>query len=141
MSRFDFSKYCNDKLFATFPKLFKDDRYKKIIHETLGDPELTAHTIYEDVFFDYVFSLISEDSLKNKAEIKKAFELIEELANHEDIETRCVVDVSFIEPLLAKLKPTRDIEKYLGSKSLEMAREIGASMFGFNPITWEKEED
>jgi hypothetical protein len=42
--------------------------------------------------------------------------------------------------LLAKLKPTKDVEKYLGPISLEKAREIGPFAFGFNPITWEKEE-
>lgn len=140
MSKFDFSKYCNDKLFSAFPELLQDERYQKTISREL-QTEYGAHGIYEDVFFDYVFSLIFENPLKNKAEIKKAFELIEELANHEDIETRCVAKVSFIEPLLDKLKPTKDIEKYVGPQSLQMAKDIGSFRFGFNPITWEKEED
>ncbi|MBW8309449.1 MAG: hypothetical protein K0M45_07440 [Candidatus Paracaedibacteraceae bacterium] len=140
MSKFDFSKYCNEKLFATFPELLQDKRYQETISSGL-QREYGAHGIYEDVFFDYVISLISDDSGKNKAEIKKAFELIEELANHEDFETRCVAEVSFIEPLLDKLESTKDIEKYVGPRSLQMAREIGSFRFGFNPITWEKEED
>lgn len=143
---FHFSQYCNNKLLSAFPELLDHPDYKKMIEDALAEDALgagssSAHTIYESVFFRFVLHLMQQrqSSKESRDKLKVAFDLIEEIANHKDFETRCVVKVSFIEPFTAAMKPMKDVEKYLGPKSLEMARDIAQSLFGRNPDTWEEE--
>ena len=152
MTTFDYSKHCNKKLFEKFPELLEYSKYGAYIQEAyeigvmLLDDETetrdsSAHLIYEDVFCNYVLDLIKNPhAIKNtRQKLKAAFDLIEELANHEEFEVRCVAEVSFIEKFTHDLKPMKDVEKYLGPTSLKMAREIAQERYGRNPVTWEEE--
>lgn len=145
---FSFSEFCNQKLFKTFPELLDHPHYQAIIQNALEYGNLpgaldcgdtSAHGIYEDAFCYYVLELIKSNDKESKKKVKKAFALIEELTHEEDFEVRCVAKVSFIEPFLSKIEPMKEVEKYLGPKSLEMAREIASFRFGMNPRTWKKE--
>ena len=136
---FDYSKYCNDKLFATFPELRDNHEYKKIIRDALDRGETSAHGIYEDVFCPYVLDLIKKGDKESKEKAHKAFSLVEEIINHPNFEVTCIAYVGFIEKFTAEMKPMKDVEKYLSPKSLEAAREIAQKWFGRNPLTWEEE--
>lgn len=133
MKNFDWNKYCMDALFRKIPEInnleeplkSEFDWYKK------DDPLLT-HCIYESVLCPYFLLLIKRDDEQSKDTVKRIVELIEELANHKDFEVRCVAQVSFCEPLLYKLKPPKDIEKYLLPKSLELAKQTGWDIFGLD---------
>jgi hypothetical protein len=138
MSLFDYSAYCIKRLFLDFPELKDDPRYKEEINEA-NNFEKKAHDLYERVFCHYVLDLIQQQKIDDKEKIKKAFDLIEQLAQHAEFEVRCVAEVSFIEPFTCYLEPMKDVEKYLGPKSLEMAREIAHERYGRNPNTWERE--
>lgn len=150
MSEFAFSKYCNKKLFETFPELrnldvkppmkFSPRTYQEIIEDALKDPKYGAHGIYEDAFCPYVLDLIKKNDKESRKKVKKAFELIEELVQHENYDVRCLAEVGFIEGFICKLQPTKDVERYLLPKSLEAAREIANEYLIFNPQTWEEEQ-
>lgn len=142
MKTFNYSEYCLKQLFQNIPEIPNLEGELKEELKYILDGGLGAHTVYEDVFCYFVLDLINKQNpnQKEKEIIRRSFELIEELANHEDFDVRCVADVSFIEPLLDKIEPTKKIEEYLHPKSLEMAREIARSQFGLNPYTWEKEK-
>ena len=136
------TEYCLKKLFDKVPEI--KSIKGKLKEELEYDLErgFGAHVIYEDIFSYYVFDLMNKHNRTKQEDdtLKRSFELIEELAHDEDIEVRNVAKVSFIEPILGKLQPTKDIEKYLLPKSLQLAMDIGQFRFGFNPKTWEKEE-
>ncbi|WP_010304010.1 DUF7674 family protein [Candidatus Odyssella thessalonicensis] len=141
MAKYDYSTYCNEALFESFPELLDFSKYKEIIAEACEDYQYSAHSIYEQVLCDYILSILEKKDSLSRSSLKKAFELIEELVQHENFEVRCVAKVSFIEPFLDKVNPTRGVQKYLKPASLKAAQEIAAQRFGLNPITWEKDED
>jgi hypothetical protein len=142
MSNFDFNKYCLDKLFSSIPEIKSikgelQEELQRALHKGYG-----AHIIYEDIFSYFISDFINKKSDLTEEEkqiVERSFKLIEELAHHEDFEVRCVVEVSFIEPLLDKIKPMKKIEEYILPKSLEMAREVVRERYELDPITWEKD--
>jgi hypothetical protein len=139
MKKFDFNKYCMDLLFKYVPEINQMDEPLKSEFEWYAkDLPLRSHSIYESILCPYFLMLIEHTDKKNKDVVSRIINLIEELACNEDFEVRCVASVSFCEPLLAQLKVTKDIEKYLLPKSLQLAREIGKQVFGFDSKTWKK---
>jgi hypothetical protein len=136
MTTFNYSEYCIERFLQTFSNLKDNPQYKEDVEEALAH-EKGAHDLYERVLCAYVLNMIKQKKLEDSQKIKEVFQFIEELMQHEDFEVRCVAKVSFIEPLLDKIEPTKEIEKYLGPFSLEAARNIGSFRFGLNPITWE----
>ena len=137
----DFSTYCKDRLFKEIPEINSlDSPLREALEDALKN-NFGAHIIYDDVFCPYVLSLIDgKSNLKSNRQIlDRSFNLVEELANNEDFEVRCVAKVSFVEPFTSKIKPMKDVEKYLKPTSLQMAREIAKEQFGRNPETWEEE--
>ena len=134
----DYNKLCYEKFIACFPELLNNVEYSEMIEEAI---EIGAHILYEDVFCAYVLKLIDKKgSEETEKKIEAAFNLIEELVNHENFDVRNVAEVSFIERFVAELEPMKDVEKYLGPTSLRKARIIAHKWFGYNPFTWEKEE-
>lgn len=130
----DYNNYCKKVLFKNFPELLETLSYKKAVK--YGDDE-SAGIIYERIFVSYILQLIKDGDSKNKKKISKAFKMIENLLQHNDFNVRCVAEVEFIEPFLVKLKPTKDVEKYLMPKSLAVARELARRWFKINPNNWE----
>ena len=140
MRDFHYSQYCNHKLLSAFPEILENLEYKKIIDNAIKDSQkLSAHGIYEDVFCPFVLDLIQKPDKESRQKLKKALNLIEEIANHEDFNINNVAYVSFIERFTSDIKPMKNVEKYLGPKSLKMAREIARERYGRNPNTWEPE--
>ena len=133
----NFNIYCNQALFENIPELFETPRYQETVRY-YGDQ--SAGFLYETAFVPYVLDLIKDSSFESKKKLNKAFELIEHLIQNDDFHVRCVAEVEFIEPFLAMLEPTRDVEKYLRPKSLEIAKEIARKYFKINPETWEATE-
>lgn len=138
MTKFNYNQYCINRLLETFPELKDNERYRGDIEDGLRF-ESGAHDIFERVLCSYVLDMLNHKDFKDHAKMKKAFDLIENLINHEDFEVRCVAKVSFIEPFTCYMKPMQNVENYLEPKSLEMAREIAKERYGRNPITWEEE--
>ncbi len=139
MSDFNFREYCINKLLEQVPEIRE---IRTSYGKTLEDLEDWVTIIYEDLLCEYVLSLIHRDNLKEKDVLKRAFDLIEELARHENFDVRCVAQVGFLEKFVANLEPTSGIEKYLKFRphALELAREIANLCFGLDPHTWEKRD-
>ena len=140
MKKFDFNKYCLDRLFTEIPEIHSiGGELKQILDEYLAEGP-RAHLVYEDILSYFILNLLNKDYLipQEKELIKKLFKLIEELATHEDHEVRCVAEVSLIEPLLDKMNPIEKLINHLLPKSLELAKEVGKFRFGFNTDNWGK---
>ena len=130
----DYNSYCNQLLFEYVPELFDTQIYKDTVNY-YGNQ--SAGFLYETAFVPYVLSLIKECKKNSKEKLDKAFDLIEKIIQHDDFNVRCIAEVEFIEPFIAKIEPTKDVEKYLRPKSLETAREVARKCFTINPQTWE----
>lgn len=69
-----------------------------------GGDQPPAHIVYGSVFPKFINRIISEEPENGKKElsdiVNRAFDLIEELTNSDDFETRCVVEASVLESLL-----------------------------------------
>lgn len=133
----DYNVYCNQVLVKNFPDLLETPLYKETV-SYYGNQ--SAGFLYETAFLPYVLDLIKKDNTANKKKIDKAFNLIEEMLGHENFHVRCVAEVEFIEPFVATLEPTKDVEKYLRPKSLAAARDLARKWFKINPETWEATE-
>jgi hypothetical protein len=126
--------YCLEKLFSKVPEIKSLQGDLKEELEYALKAGFGAHIIYQDIFSYYILDLINKKD-KTKADkgiLSRSFELLEELVNDEDVEVRSVAAFSFIEPLLARLKPTKAIERYMLLKSFELAKEVGWNMYGFD---------
>ena len=98
--------------------------------------------IYEDVLCPYFLSLIHKTNKKSQDIAKRIINLIEDLAGHKNIEVRDFIRVGFCEPLIPKLNPCSDIEKYLLPKSLELAKDIAWNRFGLDHrMGWKKAKE
>ena len=133
MKNFDFDSYCNKVLFKNFPELFNEPGYEDAV--MYADNMSTI--IYENAFIPYILKMIKENNPDNKKKLNKAFDMIEKMLDHKNFQVHCVAKISFIEPFLVKLEPTKDIEKYLRTKSLAAARDLARKWFKINPETWE----
>lgn len=133
------SEFCNNKLFVLLPELLNDLKYQPIIQDALEDERLSAHGIYEDILCPFVLELIQKNDKKSKKKIVQFFDLIEEIASNSNFYISNVAYVSFIEKFIHDISSMKDVEKYLGPISLDMAREIAKERYGRNPTTWEKE--
>ena len=136
----DFNNYCLKMLFTNIPELHSlEGLLKEELdwHNSIGP---MAHLIYDDVFTPFTLERLNKANPTEADNdlITRVFNLIEELLHHEDFEVRCVAEVSFLEPLLDKIKPMGRLEQYLLPKSLEAARCIAERWYGRNPYTWEQ---
>ena len=104
----------------------------------LEDYEGLATFIFDIVVARYFIHLIKQETQEANKTVKKIARLVEDLVIHENFNVRCIAEVGFIEGLICKMEPTKDVEKYLLPESLKKAREIGHHMFGYDPVTWER---
>jgi hypothetical protein len=140
MEKFDSNTYAFKKLLQHVPEInnLEGDLKKTFLdHQDHESPLVTL--IYEDVLCPYFLSLIKKTDKESKDITKRIINLIEELANHDDFEVRCIAQVGFLERLVHDMNPRKDLEKYLLPASLELAKEIAWDRFGLDHrIEWKK---
>jgi hypothetical protein len=139
LNPFNYSEYCNEELFREFPYLLSIKKYLETFEDIQGYCKRgTAHAIYEDIFCNYVVDLFQKKE-SNHELLEKAFFLIEKIASHENSDTVNVAEVSFLEPLLDKIKPAKLVVPYLGKESLKLAKHTATQWYGWDadPGTWD----
>jgi hypothetical protein len=126
------------RLLESLPEIqpYYDGRVKEAFYAE-GIPDV----IYGSILVEYLNQLaealeMSQDSSSRAAEqsLKRAFDLLEELAASSDFETRCIVEVSVMEGLLPSRSDFRRFRPYMGPKTLEMALADLANL-GIDPRT------
>ena len=138
MTGYNFKKYCLEILYEKVPEINNlEEPLKSDLEFHLEDDEPLVYCIYEDVVAIYFMQLIKKKDRKSLDIVRRIAELIEEFVEHENFDVRCLVKVGFLESLLSRIEPRKDVEKYLLPKTLEMARAVGKHMYGFDPQTWE----
>lgn len=141
---FDHSKYCIDMLFKKIPEISKLEGELKEQLDYCIENDFGSYIYYENVFVYFLVDILKKISTteQDKELLSRCFQFIEELSSHENFEVRCLSKVGIIESLLDKIKPTRDIEKYLGPNSLQLAKESAWDHFGIDfRIGWQKAKE
>jgi hypothetical protein len=95
-------------------------------------PELYAHNnphvSYGSIFVEYIQSLVQKLQTPHRDdaehELKKAFDLIEQLSGSSDFELRCLAETSVLESLLGEPAGLARFVSYLGPDSKKLARKI-----------------
>lgn len=84
--------------------------------------------VYGDMFSDYVSDLerrcTRECSASDQEQLRRAFDLIEELASSSDIETRCIIEVSVLESLLGDKGGVKRFARFMKARTKNMAANL-----------------
>lgn len=107
-----------DKLIEAVPEL--RPQYEQEL-QGWGEEEPGAHNIYGDVLNPFLLSLLKSDAQEDT--LRRIFDFLEELANHNDPNVQDVVGATVIERLhgAGELKHAR---RYMGPRTLQISREI-----------------
>ena len=89
-----------------------------------GEDMIPPHCLFGDVFDPYLLSLLKENT--EKEQIRKIFEFYEELAEFGDTEVKNLLQVTLLEYLWDDASVYWNARSYMGEKTLEINREIGA---------------
>jgi len=143
MAEFDCSKYCMEQLLKKVPEITDlEGDLRQIYLDHLDYEFPLVILIYEDVLCPYFLSLINKSNKKSKDIAKRIINLIEELAEHKNIEVGNFVQVGFLERLVHDIIPRKDLEKYLSPSSLKLAKEIAWNRYGLDHrIGWKKAKE
>jgi|SRR5208283_3779393 len=90
--------------------------------------ENNPHVIYGSIFFEHIESLEKQLEGPNReaaeSSLRKAFLLLEELSSSEDFQTRCLAETSVLESLLGEKGGHKRYERFMGSETRKLARDV-----------------
>jgi len=119
-------------LLSDLPEI--SDAYKQE-QSKWSSESIPPHVVYGSIFSDFLRRVVVEDTRDSGHSrsdiIRRSFQLIEELVESDDFETRCIVYASILESLLGQDKEDwRRFAPYFGKQTLEMALKL-AERWGY----------